>query len=210
MRTQFRSTRAHFRFPSFSFFPRSVDARGKHNPFPHASYHLCCRVRWRCYPQHDFILTYLVWVIIECRETGTKCQVKTVFVNAKHNYDIVIITYSKLPVTFILKEDVRLICLLSISVYVASETVTNFCFTFTTHSMMVSRLWQPALTTTPLCDVHNHCVCTQESLNKLMANLKTTHPHFVRCIIPNENKESGNIGWPRQRHRELIASGALV
>lgn len=33
----------------------------------------------------------------------------------------------------------------------------------------------------------------KESLNKLMANLKTTHPHFVRCIIPNENKESGMI-----------------
>ena len=34
---------------------------------------------------------------------------------------------------------------------------------------------------------------SQESLNKLMKNLYTTHPHFVRCIIPNENKESGNL-----------------
>lgn len=31
----------------------------------------------------------------------------------------------------------------------------------------------------------------QENLNKLMANLKTTHPHFVRCLIPNERKEPG-------------------
>ena len=33
----------------------------------------------------------------------------------------------------------------------------------------------------------------QESLNKLMKNLYSTHPHFVRCIIPNEKKESGLI-----------------
>lgn len=31
----------------------------------------------------------------------------------------------------------------------------------------------------------------QENLNKLMTNLKTTHPHFVRCIIPNERKAPG-------------------
>uniref|UniRef100_A0A669PW98 Myosin-7 n=1 Tax=Phasianus colchicus TaxID=9054 RepID=A0A669PW98_PHACC len=31
----------------------------------------------------------------------------------------------------------------------------------------------------------------RENLNKLMANLKTTHPHFVRCLIPNERKEPG-------------------
>jgi hypothetical protein len=33
----------------------------------------------------------------------------------------------------------------------------------------------------------------QESLNKLMKNLYTTHPHFVRCIIPNETKSPGVI-----------------
>lgn len=26
-----------------------------------------------------------------------------------------------------------------------------------------------------------------------MANLKTTHPHFVRCLIPNERKAPGEI-----------------
>ena len=31
----------------------------------------------------------------------------------------------------------------------------------------------------------------QESLNKLMTMLHTTHPHFIRCIIPNEKKASG-------------------
>lgn len=41
---------------------------------------------------------------------------------------------------------------------------------------------------------------TQENLNKLMANLKTTHPHFVRCLVPNERKEPGELrvgmgGW---------------
>ncbi|KAL3877462.1 hypothetical protein ACJMK2_035164 [Sinanodonta woodiana] len=33
----------------------------------------------------------------------------------------------------------------------------------------------------------------RESLNKLMKNLYTTHPHFVRCIIPNELKAPGVI-----------------
>jgi len=31
----------------------------------------------------------------------------------------------------------------------------------------------------------------QESLNKLMKNLYSTHPHFVRCLIPNEMKQPG-------------------
>uniref|UniRef100_A0A8C2U7W4 Myosin heavy chain, skeletal muscle, adult n=1 Tax=Coturnix japonica TaxID=93934 RepID=A0A8C2U7W4_COTJA len=31
----------------------------------------------------------------------------------------------------------------------------------------------------------------RENLNKLMANLRSTHPHFVRCIIPNETKTPG-------------------
>lgn len=29
----------------------------------------------------------------------------------------------------------------------------------------------------------------KEQLNKLMATLHSTHPHFVRCIIPNEFKQ---------------------
>ncbi|XP_014676451.1 PREDICTED: myosin heavy chain, muscle-like [Priapulus caudatus] len=33
----------------------------------------------------------------------------------------------------------------------------------------------------------------REQLNKLMATLHATAPHFVRCIIPNENKEGGAI-----------------
>ncbi|XP_058848439.1 myosin heavy chain, fast skeletal muscle-like [Acipenser ruthenus] len=31
----------------------------------------------------------------------------------------------------------------------------------------------------------------RENLNKLMSNLRSTHPHFVRCIIPNETKTPG-------------------
>uniref|UniRef100_A0A672K996 Myosin, heavy chain 6, cardiac muscle, alpha n=1 Tax=Sinocyclocheilus grahami TaxID=75366 RepID=A0A672K996_SINGR len=31
----------------------------------------------------------------------------------------------------------------------------------------------------------------RENLNKLMTNLKTTNPHFVRCLIPNESKTPG-------------------
>lgn len=36
------------------------------------------------------------------------------------------------------------------------------------------------------------CVWIQENLNKLMANLRSTQPHFVRCIIPNESKNPGD------------------
>ena len=31
----------------------------------------------------------------------------------------------------------------------------------------------------------------RESLNRLMTNLRSTQPHFVRCIIPNEMKKPG-------------------
>uniref|UniRef100_G3N9J8 Myosin, heavy chain b n=1 Tax=Gasterosteus aculeatus aculeatus TaxID=481459 RepID=G3N9J8_GASAC len=31
----------------------------------------------------------------------------------------------------------------------------------------------------------------QENLGKLMTNLRCTHPHFVRCLIPNESKTPG-------------------
>ena len=33
----------------------------------------------------------------------------------------------------------------------------------------------------------------RESLNKLMVNLNSTSPHFIRCIIPNETKSPGVI-----------------
>jgi len=34
-------------------------------------------------------------------------------------------------------------------------------------------------------------VMSQESLSKLMTILRNTHPSFVRCIIPNEQKKAG-------------------
>ncbi|NWV24261.1 MYH7 protein, partial [Origma solitaria] len=40
--------------------------------------------------------------------------------------------------------------------------------------------------------VPSAAVCAlQENLNKLMTNLRSTQPHFVRCIIPNETKTPG-------------------
>ncbi|KAK3575353.1 hypothetical protein QTP86_025505 [Hemibagrus guttatus] len=33
----------------------------------------------------------------------------------------------------------------------------------------------------------------RENLGKLMTNLRSTHPHFVRCIIPNESKTPGKF-----------------
>merc|ERR1712198_415955 len=48
----------------------------------------------------------------------------------------------------------------------------------------------------------------RESLLKLMANLNSTHPHFVRCIIPNEIKKSGHIDAPLVMH-QLNCNGVL-
>merc|ERR1712235_70792 len=35
----------------------------------------------------------------------------------------------------------------------------------------------------------------RESLGRLMTNLRSTQPHFVRCIIPNEIKKPGYMEW---------------
>lgn len=43
----------------------------------------------------------------------------------------------------------------------------------------------------------------QENLNKLMTNLRSTQPHFVRCIIPNETKTPGRHGTRERRGRSL-------
>merc|ERR1719376_930985 len=41
-----------------------------------------------------------------------------------------------------------------------------------------------------------------------MTNLHSTHPHFVRCIIPNEIKKSGHIDAPLVMH-QLNCNGVL-
>merc|ERR1719290_689205 len=43
---------------------------------------------------------------------------------------------------------------------------------------------------------------------KLMNNLHSTHPHFVRCIIPNEIKKSGHTDAPLVMH-QLTCNGVL-
>merc|ERR1711931_46721 len=48
----------------------------------------------------------------------------------------------------------------------------------------------------------------RESLLKLMTNLNATHPHFVRCIIPNEIKKPGYIDAPLVMH-QLTCDGVL-
>merc|ERR1712002_1124485 len=48
----------------------------------------------------------------------------------------------------------------------------------------------------------------REPLMKLMTNLNSTHPHFVRCIIPNEIKKSGHIDAPLVMH-QLNCNGVL-
>ncbi|KAI4895604.1 hypothetical protein NFI96_002381 [Prochilodus magdalenae] len=48
----------------------------------------------------------------------------------------------------------------------------------------------------------------RENLNKLMTNLKTTHPHFVRCLIPNESKTPGAMDNCLVMH-QLRCNGVL-
>uniref|UniRef100_A0A8C1PNW7 Myosin-7-like n=1 Tax=Cyprinus carpio TaxID=7962 RepID=A0A8C1PNW7_CYPCA len=48
----------------------------------------------------------------------------------------------------------------------------------------------------------------RENLNKLMTNLRSTHPHFVRCLIPNETKTPGAMENPLGMH-QLRCNGVL-
>ncbi|MFT7819234.1 myosin-7-like [Arapaima gigas] len=48
----------------------------------------------------------------------------------------------------------------------------------------------------------------RENLNKLMTNLRSTQPHFVRCIIPNETKTPGAMENPLVMH-QLRCNGVL-
>ena len=48
----------------------------------------------------------------------------------------------------------------------------------------------------------------QENLGKLMTNLRSTHPHFVRCLIPNETKTPGAMENPLVMH-QLRCNGVL-
>ena len=46
----------------------------------------------------------------------------------------------------------------------------------------------------------------RESLGRLMTNLKSTSPHFVRCIVPNEHKKPGEM----DPHLTIHSSGVTV
>merc|ERR1711887_495838 len=48
----------------------------------------------------------------------------------------------------------------------------------------------------------------RESLGRLMTNLISTQPHFVRCIIPNEIKKPGYMEWNLVLH-QLRCNGVL-
>lgn len=54
----------------------------------------------------------------------------------------------------------------------------------------------------------------KEQLNGLMKTLMSTKPHFIRCIIPNEEKAPGKI-LPHNLvhpvfHKQLDSTGTLV
>ncbi|KAM9371425.1 myosin-1B-like [Phaethornis superciliosus] len=51
-------------------------------------------------------------------------------------------------------------------------------------------------------------VLFRENLSKLMSKLRTTHPHFVRCIVPNETKTPGLMDHKLVLH-QLRCNGVL-
>lgn len=51
-----------------------------------------------------------------------------------------------------------------------------------------------------VCRDSSFSVSRQENLNKLMTNLRSTQPHFVRCIIPNETKTPGDTRTHTHTH----------
>ncbi|GIY95901.1 hypothetical protein CEXT_768515 [Caerostris extrusa] len=58
------------------------------------------------------------------------------------------------------------------------------------------------------CSPTEHEFVGDEQLNKLMATLRSTAPHFVRCIIPNETKSPGVIDAALVMH-QLTCNGVL-
>ena len=58
------------------------------------------------------------------------------------------------------------------------------------------------------CQMHIFTVSMmyRESLNNLMNMLHKTHPHFIRCIIPNE-KKVGQIGQKTKVQKNALYLG---
>uniref|UniRef100_A0A3Q3JM93 Myosin motor domain-containing protein n=1 Tax=Monopterus albus TaxID=43700 RepID=A0A3Q3JM93_MONAL len=54
-----------------------------------------------------------------------------------------------------------------------------------------------------------HVADPQENLAKLMTNLRSTHPHFVRCLIPNESKTPGKKTTNSLVIHQLRCNGVL-
>jgi len=48
----------------------------------------------------------------------------------------------------------------------------------------------------------------REQLNSLMTTLNATNPHFIRCIVPNENKQPGGVDAALIMH-QLTCNGVL-
>lgn len=77
-------------------------------------------------------------------------------------------------------------------VFFQNHSVLPWCVSF-----FLSSSWNPSSLTTRAATWLTFRLPlpspSQESLHRLMTTLRSTHPHFVRCIIPNEIKTPGNI-----------------
>uniref|UniRef100_A0AAR2LE09 Myosin, heavy chain 7B, cardiac muscle, beta a n=1 Tax=Pygocentrus nattereri TaxID=42514 RepID=A0AAR2LE09_PYGNA len=68
-----------------------------------------------------------------------------------------------------------------------NETVVG-CFQKSSNKLLAS-LYENYISSDTVSCINT--VIVTENLNKLMTNLRSTQPHFVRCIIPNETKTPG-------------------
>lgn len=53
-------------------------------------------------------------------------------------------------------------------------------------------------------------IYVQEQLNNLMTTLRSTQPHFVRCIIPNELKQAGELSLLLQKYSVILYLYLLI
>ena len=95
-------------------------------------------------------------------------------------------------------------------VCVAHIRIRSIQYTYNPHVILLPNPRVPTFSLPDTCYLVFTRLFVQESLNKLMTTLRNTHPHFVRCIIPNEQKEPGKIAVPSAMHAHHTSTVPLL